>query len=84
MFKAGDRVSESGSWYCGTVLRVDGEWVKYQLDRYNSGSSAAKADRTEYQHQRWLRHTDYYNECWNAWKMQEDGIPSVAPEWKGK
>lgn len=78
----GDRVARWGSMLCGTIINDFGISCIVEWDWIPPKSSRKK--RTEYQFKDRLEPTTYYNECWNAWRMKENGIPSVAPKWEGK
>lgn len=84
--KLGDRVSEHGSWRCATIVQDWGDSCLIEFDYYipQHQQRFGGVKRTEYAFKKYLWPTDYYNECWNAWCAQEDDIPSVAPEWKGR
>lgn len=79
----GSRVAEWGSWRCATVIQDWGDSCLIEFDYYFT-SKRRPSDRTMFVFKDRLDLTDYYNECWNAWLAQKEGIPSVAPQWKGK
>lgn len=79
----GSRVSEYGSYRCGTIIEDWGDSCLVEYDEGRSSRRGGELKRTEYSFKKRLYPTNYYNECWNAWGMQKRGIPSVAPDWIG-
>lgn len=75
--KKNDRVSHFGSWRCGTVIK---DWGDSCLVDWDNPYRENK--KTSYEFKERLVLTTYYNECWGAWKAQNNGIPTVAPKWQ--
>lgn len=81
----GDRVSEWGSYRCGTVINDTGDWVIVEYDYGRATRIGGKLDRKDVMPKDRLSLTTYYNECYNAWYMRDKlCIPTVAPQWLGK
>lgn len=73
-----DRVSEWGSWRCGTVVTDWGDSCMVDWDNPRKGDR-----KRSYEFKKRLEHTTYYNEFWGSVKAREDGVPMPIYPWKG-